>query len=280
MALLIALATLVAGCSINRAMQPGSYTVVRGDTLSGIAQRYGIDWHKLARWNHIGPPYRLSVGQQLALEPYPPLDYAHMPNNGRHAQRPARAPAPGGRTQPLAMPGAPTVTRNSTANGPSRPTGRDENAGATRREENSIDSATSSAVTRQTTVKAGGPSADGWQWPASGALLSDYDSSARHRGIEIGGKVGAPIYAASSGTVVYNGTGLKGYGKLIIIKHDPHYLSAYGFVDKSLVEQGQTVSAGAHIANMGLGPGSKPMLHFEIRKDGEPVDPETLLPER
>ena len=88
------------------------------------------------------------------------------------------------------------------------------------------------------------------------------------------------MYAASSGTVVYNGSGLKGYGKLIIIKHDEHYLSAYGFNQRSLVSQGQAVAAGAHIADMGLGPENKPMLHFEVRRDGDPINPQSVLPKQ
>lgn len=309
---LVAGTMLVAGCSVSRAMRPGSYTVQRGDTLSEIAQRYNIDWHQLARWNHIGPPYRLDVGQQLTLKPYPRLDYAHMSGSQLPASNQAgdgsnRQPAnqsirSSGHVQPLNTPSAPTVTRNPVSTAANNSSGvspsqapSDNRASESAdnstesaarqqqtnsREENSIDNATSSAATRHTTVKAGGPSADGWQWPASGSLLRAYDPSARRRGIEIGGKVGSPIYAASSGTVVYNGSGLKGYGKLIIIKHDEHYLSAYGFVDKSLVKQGQTVAAGAHVANMGLGPGNKPMLHFEIRHDGDPIDPQKVLPDR
>ncbi|KEZ77024.1 peptidoglycan DD-metalloendopeptidase family protein [Salinisphaera hydrothermalis] len=296
----VAATALMSGCSINRAMRPDSYTVQRGDTLSEIAQHYDIDWHNLARWNHIGPPYRIRVGQQLTLKPYPRLDYARMSgtqpaplNTGGYNGPPRSAPSSDsdGHVQPLQSPGTPTVTQNpstGSAAAPdhvtksSSPSGGGQSATtaqANSQEENSIDHATSSATTRQTTVKAGGPSADGWQWPASGSLLRAYDPSARRRGIEIGGKVGSPIYAASSGTVVYNGSGLKGYGKLIIIKHDQHYLSAYGFVEHSRVKQGQTVQAGAHIADMGLGPENKPMLHFEIRKDGDPINPQKVLPD-
>lgn len=298
---------LISGCSISRAMRPGRYTVQPGDTLSEIGQRYNVDWHKLARWNHIGPPYRINVGQQLTLKPYPRLNYAQMSTSPAGSSNPSRErmprpPAdqqarPNGHAQAFHAPGAPVVTHNpvpATSHAPNeaaKPPATSEHASkrnaksgggqhTTSREEHSIDDATASAATRQTTVKAGGLSADGWQWPASGPLKRAYDPSARRRGIEIGGHVGEPIDAASSGTVVYNGSGLKGYGKLIIIKHDQHYLSAYGFVDKSLVKQGQAVAAGTHIANMGLGPGNKPMLHFEIRHDGDPIDPQKVLPKR
>lgn len=296
-ALTVLLAIGIAGCSVNRALGPSSYTVERGDTLFGIAQSYGIDWHNLARWNHVDPPYRLHVGQQLTLTPYPQLDYAHMStqSSGSNTGQASSGAQNRSRRTSGRGPMQPTVKRNATSTGaaasasndgspPNADSGGHTASGAaqsqTKDEETSIDSASNSAATRQAPVMAGGPSADGWQWPASGSLLRGYDPSARRRGIEIGGKVGAPIYAASSGTVVYNGSGLKGYGKLIIIKHDEHYLSAYGFIEKSQVKQGQTIAAGAQIAEMGRGPGNKPMLHFEIRKNGDPVDPEKLLPSR
>lgn len=298
----LGLAVALSGCSINRTFAPDTYTVQRGDTLWAIAQHYDLDWHALARWNHIRPPYRIDVGERLTLKPYPRLNYTAMSDQrsnrapARQASASSSGPAPGsGTTHPLAQRSTPTVVRNanetpaSSRTGTPTPTRRQvpppkrkesapaENASA---EQHTIDSASASQTTKQTTVTAGGPSADGWQWPASGSLLRAYDPSARRRGIEIGGEVGSPVYAASSGTVVYNGIGLKGYGKLIIVKHDEHYLSAYGFNRKSLVEQGQTVAAGAHIANMGLGPGNKPMLHFEIRHNGDPIDPQTVLPKR
>ncbi|WP_423820767.1 peptidoglycan DD-metalloendopeptidase family protein [Salinisphaera sp. SPP-AMP-43] len=297
----LGLAVVLSGCSINRTFAPDTYTVQRGDTLWAIAQHYDLDWHALARWNHIRPPYRIDVGERLTLNPYPRLNYADI-SDQRQAPASARQQAPAvhestssGTTHPLAQRSAPTVVRSANqapaairtgSSGPMptrqqvpapEPKQPDDTASA---EQHTIDSASASQATKQTTVTAGGPSADGWQWPASGSLLRAYDPSARRRGIELGGNVGSPIYAASSGTVVYNGIGLKGYGKLIIVKHDEHYLSAYGFNRKSLVEQGQTVAAGAHIANMGLGPGNKPMLHFEIRHDGDPIDPQTVLPKR
>lgn len=301
---LLAMLMAVGGCSVSRTLRPAGYTVQRGDTLVEIARHYNIDWHDLARWNHIDSPYRLDVGERLTLKPYPQLDYAHM-SGARHAsgnQSASRAgqsaskTSPVGRARSHAKPSAAHTSASSTssekraqahAEGSSEDNASRGQHGAasgdrsaTNKQEHSIDSASSSKATRQTAVKAGGPSVDGWQWPASGSLLRSYDSSARRRGIEIGGKVGSPIYAASSGTVVYNGSGLKGYGKLIIIKHDEHYLSAYGFIERSRVKKGQTVSAGSQIADMGRGPGNKPMLRFEIRHDGDPMDPQKALPDR
>lgn len=119
-----------------------------------------------------------------------------------------------------------------------------------------------------------------WQWPAQGEVLRDYAASRPRHGIDIGGNVGDPVYAADAGRVVYSGTGLKGYGNLLIIKHDRSYLSAYGFNRRLLVTQGSEVTAGQQIAEMGTGPRSQPTLHFEIRRDGQPLDPMTVLPER
>lgn len=122
-------------------------------------------------------------------------------------------------------------------------------------------------------VKAGQGNARGWQWPATGAVVRGKN----RRGVDILGKRGRPIYAAAAGTVVYSGPGLKGYGKLIVIRHAGRYLSAYGFITQSRFQKGQRVQAGQQIANMGLGPGNKSMLRFEIRRDGQSISPQTLL---
>lgn len=121
----------------------------------------------------------------------------------------------------------------------------------------------------------------GWRWPADGNVIASYGASAKTQsGIQIGGKKGQSIRAASSGQVVYAGSGLPGYGQLLIIKHNNDYLSAYGHNDRLLVKDGETVRSGQPIARMGLGPGQRPLLHFEIRRRGQPVDPIPLLPAR
>ena len=314
----LALAASLSACSVDRALRADTYTVARGDTLSEISQRFDVDWRELARWNRIDSPYRLSVGQTLYLKPFPPIDYARFesgdasthaersePSAGRRTSRamatststtrPASQPAP--REQPAhretAVSSTPSVQAEP-ADVPRQPTASDAGAGVSTPEPESVEQsrdeqaarsseiaeATNQSESDQSTIKAGGPSEDGWQWPATGTLYRSYGDEERGRGIEITGSLGNAIYAASSGTVVYNGTGLKGYGQLIIIKHDAHYLSAYGFVRDSRVSQGETVAAGQQIAEMGLGPGNKPLLHFEIRRDGKPIDPEERLPER
>jgi lipoprotein NlpD len=120
-----------------------------------------------------------------------------------------------------------------------------------------------------------------WRWPATGAVVARFgDSGSVGKGIDISGRVGDDVVAAAAGRVVYAGSGLLGYGKLIIIKHDETYLSAYGHNDMVLVGQGADVRAGERVATMGLGPGKRPLLHFEIRIDGKPVDPLLHLPPR
>lgn len=112
-----------------------------------------------------------------------------------------------------------------------------------------------------------------WFWPASGPKLAARNAAGVGDGIDIGGKVGDPIFAASDGKVVYSGSGLSGYGNLLIIKHNERYLSAYGHNESLLVAEGAKVRGGERVATMGKGPGQRAMLHFEIRRDGKPVDP-------
>tara|TARA_B100002049_G_scaffold182276_1_gene139287 strand:+ start:3053 stop:3964 length:912 start_codon:yes stop_codon:yes gene_type:complete len=297
LALVLSIVIVVAGCSLRGAMRPDVYTVKRGDTLSRIAATYGLNWRDLARWNQIGPPYRIEVGQRISLDPYPPLDYSASRTTSRAPAPPAprqprvaRAPQDSRAAQEAAIQastpqltrtiehvdkpdtGRPTTPRPQPRAEPPQET-MAENEVAT---EAQINKASEQAPVQPT--RTGGPSEDGWQWPASGSIIRGYAAQRTRQGIDIGGREGSPVYAASSGRVVYNGTGLKGYGKLIIIKHDEEYLSAYGFTRNTRVAQGQDVAVGTRIADMGLGPQNKPMLHFEIRRDGRPIDPASVLP--
>lgn len=291
-ALIVVLAAVVvAGCSLRESLRPDTYTVKRGDTLSAIAASYGLDWRKLAKWNRIKPPYTIEIGQRLSLDPYPRLDYRDTLRSRRtKTPRVARAPQDTRAEQNRAIQAStPQLTRTieqvdqppSTAPQPDADEAA-QKAPPMQPAEPAPDSREITAASRQSPsrpTRTGGPSEDGWQWPASGSILSEYAATRARKGIDIGGRENSPVYAASSGRVVYNGTGLKGYGQLVIIKHDAQYLSAYGFNKRTYVKQGQDVAAGTHIADMGLGPQSKPMLHFEIRRDGDPIDPERMLPQ-
>ncbi len=124
-------------------------------------------------------------------------------------------------------------------------------------------------------------SASGWVWPASGALIGRYSSNGSlNKGIDIAGNLGQPVLAASSGSVVYAGSGLRGYGELVIIKHSDTYVSAYGHNRRLLVREGQQVKVGQAIAEMGSTGTDRVKLHFEIRRQGKPVDPLQYLPKR
>jgi lipoprotein NlpD len=118
-----------------------------------------------------------------------------------------------------------------------------------------------------------------WEWPTRGKLLRAFDGSS-NKGIDIGGEPGQIVVASRAGKVVYSGSALKGYGELIIIKHDEDTLSAYGYNRRRMVEEGDSVVGGQPIAELGFGPENKPLLHFEIRDHGKPVDPKQLLPAR
>lgn len=120
-----------------------------------------------------------------------------------------------------------------------------------------------------------------WQWPTKGRVVSAYGGrNGLDTGIQIGGTRGQPVRAAAKGTVVYAGSGLSGYGRLIIIKHNDTYLSAYGHNESLLVREGEMVDQGQRVATMGEGQGQQPRLHFEIRRNGKPMDPLQYLPAR
>ncbi len=232
---------------------PPNYEVRRGDTLYSIAFRYGLDWREVAGWNRIEAPYMIRPGQELRL------------------------------TEPPSASKSATVRRETRSSTPASPSPRapdpePERAGVEESPEPSSSTEqppASSASGNSRTV--GGVE---WQWPASGQVVSPFDASATRRGLGIGGQAGQPVYAAASGKVVYSGTALIGYGELIIIKHSDTLLSAYGHNRVRLVEEGDGVSRGDPIAEMGLNERDEELLHFEIRRNGQPVDPLGYLPSR
>ena len=218
-----------------------SYRVQPSDTLYSIAFRYELDTDKLAKANNIPPPYHILVGQVLTLLP--------EANDTTTQVAPASTPVVVG-TAPIATPII------SQANLPKPENNSSSNLNGT------------------------GPVGQ-WTWPASGKIIQGYSNVyAGNKGIDISGKLGDPVKATAAGRVVYCGTGLRGYGRLIIIKHNAKYLSAYAHNSKALVKEGDTVNAAQVIANMGSSDASRVMLHFEIRKSGSPVDPLKLLPPR
>ena len=251
-------------------MEGTTYRVERGDTLYSIAFRNGVDYRELARWNGIGAPYTIYVGQSLRTTP--PGPRAAPPRVGAvkpAAEAPRAAPAPTP-FEPVAgsAAGAPRVAATA--------------AGSA-----TAPAATSTATPPRPTPPpptSPAPAASGeigWSWPAEGTLAGRFAAGDPTRqGLDIAGKAGDPVRAAAAGTVVYSGNGLIGYGELVIVKHSPAWLSAYGHNRKRLVKEGDKVAAGQVIAEMGSSSASRDSLHFEIRRNGKPVDPLGLLPRR
>jgi lipoprotein NlpD len=206
---------MMAGCADRSGDEREAYIVRPQDTLYSIAWRYGLDFHDLARWNNIGPDFRISVGQALSLSP------------GRGAVA----------TQ------VPSTTQ-STANG---------------------------ALHAPPAV-----AARGWGWPTD---RMGAPRPVTGGGVLLPGSLGQEIRAASAGKVVYTGSGIRGYGNLVIIKHGENLLSAYAHNRDVLVREGQEVALGQVIAHMGEGGPQKPVLYFEIRRNGKPIDPLRFLSE-
>ncbi|PWG63932.1 peptidoglycan DD-metalloendopeptidase family protein [Spiribacter halobius] len=219
---------------------PTVYEVRRGDTLYSIAWRHGLDFRRVAAWNGIGAPYRIYPGDRLRLRP-PPGGGPRETASGSSSRRPESAP--GSQRQPESRP----ETSSRAASSPA-PAGTGEVS---------------------------------WRWPLEGRIVRGYDANnAGKRGISIAGEPGATVRAAAPGRVVYSGSGLRGYGNLVIVKHNARYLTAYGYNRELLVGEGDDVGAGDPIARLGSGPNRDGELHFEIRRDGEPVNPERYLPRR
>lgn len=293
------------GGHVNGTVGTAGYTVAPGDTLYSIAFAHGIDARQLAALNNIPPPYTIHPGQVLKLKassatPAPPTGAVAAgttvvtTNTMAPAQPPAHAqPAPAQPSEPVfgpvttqAMTASGVAPAESTTGAPVAPAPMATTAapGASTPPPVQAQSAPPPATAVPTPPPGATRSVGGitWQWPASGEILGGFQtgSGGDGAGVDIAGNVGDPVRAAAAGTVVYSGNGLIGYGELIIIKHNDTFLSAYGHNSKRLVKEGDRVSAGQEIALMGASGAPRVELHFEIRKDGKPVDPLGYLPSR
>jgi len=227
---------------------PATFTVRPGDTLIRIGLETGQHWSDIARWNGLTNPNVLEVGQVLRVAP-PPGETATV--------RPVTLSTPP-EAKPLVT--GPAASAASAA-APKPP------------------SVTPVLPTPPTPAPSEGSEALAWQWPASGAVVKTFDD-ARNKGLAIAGKAGDPVLAAADGRVVYAGSGLRGYGNLIIIKHNNTFLSAYAHNQALLVKEDDVVRRGQRIAEMGSSDADRVQLHFEIRRLGKPVDPAAYLPSR
>jgi len=250
----------------ENAGQPGFYTVKVGDTLVRIGLETGQNWRDIARWNSIENPNVLEVGAVLRVTP--PAAEA-----GVATTRPV-APAPRIESRPLdARPATPAPGSSATSAStpaPNAPASSSPSPGA------------AAAATPAPALPPAPREADGevsWGWPASGPVTTAFDES-RSKGLSIAGKAGDPVLAAADGRVVYAGSGLRGYGNLVIVKHNATYLTAYAHNQALLVKEDQVVRRGQKIAEMGASDTDRVQLHFEVRRLGKPVDPARVLPPR
>lgn len=290
---------LLGGCAskspapvVERGGQPGAasvaplsgkdiYTVKKGDTLYSIALDHGLDYKELAAWNNIENLNRIQIGQSLRI----------------------RAPgAPAGSEVAVARPIA-TVSsvEKRSLDGNSDTLKREPKAGKEAYSDQALAQAqaqgqpkpaeASAVVAAKSEAKpevkpepkpaeqATGGDEFVWIWPANGKMVGTFSEGAS-KGVDIAGKAGDPVVSAGDGKVVYSGTGLRGYGKLVIVKHNNTYLSAYAHNQSVLVKEGQSVSKGQKIAEMGNTDADQVKLHFEVRRQGKPVDPLKYLPQR
>jgi lipoprotein NlpD len=266
--------------------RPDIYTVKKGDTLYGIGLEYGFDYKEIAQHNDIPPPYVIRVGQQLKL----PKADAAKPSVDAVIVTPLpkpESPVTAKLSGEVPLFSEPKVTKEpysvqAMAAGkvteivPKQPVKSTEMEKPA--ETAKIEPAKAEIPSGIGTQPTGNDESVEWAWPTNGKVVSGFNESASAKGIDIGGMAGQAVHAAAQGKVVYSGSGLRGYGKLIIIKHNKTYLSAYAHNSLILVKEGQEIIKGQKIAEMGKTDTDAVKLHFEIRRLGKPVDPIKYLP--
>lgn len=254
----------------ENAGKPGYYTVRPGDSLIRIGLETGQNWRDLARWNQLENPNRLEVGQVLrVVPPVPGAPVVAVPVAPSAPSFPSGASAAGVSTSAVA--GASVVAQPLPAVGSPAPAG--STAGAVN------PPAASATPAAPVPMPKSDPDDLTFIWPAPGAVIAGFDDQ-KNKGLGIAGKAGEPVLAAADGKVVYAGSGLRGYGNLVILKHNNTFLTAYAHNQTLLVKEDQTVRQGQRIAEMGSSDTDRVKLHFEIRRNGKPVDPAKLLPAR
>jgi len=261
---------------------PGYYTVKRGDTLYRIALENGQDYKDVATWNNIANPSNIKDGQVLRVAPP-----GNEEPSGAVVSRPVGGvavearPLGNGAAAPAPAPAPTAVVGDALKREPrvgKEPYSDEAYARLNRLNEPPKTGEAKPEVKSEPPV-AVGPDDVAWAWPSSGKVLAPYSESG-NKGLDIGGKPGDPVLAAGEGKVVYAGSGLRGYGELVIVKHNTTFLSAYAHNRKILVKEGQQVARGQKIAEMGNTDSDTVKLHFEIRKQGKPTDPMQFLPKK
>lgn len=266
-----------AAASDPRDRDPAYYTVKRGDTLLRIALEHGQNYRDLVAWNDLSNPNDIKVDQVLRV----------LPPNGDTggAQTSAIVMPPVTETKPA----APVVPKKTGPRGEKRAYS-DATLAELRADGGSADAkpapAPAAVVAAAPAAAAAAPAASApgdekisWMWPSEGKVIGTFDEG-KNKGVDIAGKSGQQVVAAGAGKVMYAGSGIRGYGNLVIVKHSNSLLSAYAHNRSILVKEGQNVNKGQAIAEMGDSDADRVKLHFEIRQQGKPVDPSKFLPNR
>lgn len=270
------------------AVPGGTHVVQRGETLYSIALEHGVDYRELARWNGLGDGTHIRVGQALRLSPPGTTQAGATPPKGVEV---GSAPLAGGGVEArpldqgaLAAQGQGDGSTKTAPKALRLPYSKENVAMLSARGGAPATAPAAAPSAAQPTPTASAPTgaaaAQGaldFVWPAKGKLLNGF-SEPNNKGVDIAGNLGDPVVAAAPGRVMYTGTGIRGYGKLIVIKHDDGYNSVYAHNRAILVKEGQSVARGQRIAEIGATDSDRPKLHFEIRKSGKPVDPMKYLP--
>ena len=228
----------------------GYYSVQDGDTLFGIALAFGQNWRDIASWNSLSDPDKISVGQKLRVKP--------LSEN-----------LAGAVSIPLETQKGRSVEEMATT----KPDLNDNELALN----NAIPDINPDEITSDEDSKL--ISNLSWIWPANGQIIEQFSES-NSKGISIAGVSGEAIYASENGKVVYSGNGLRGYGNLVILKHNEDFITAYAHNQEILVKEGESVNKGQKIAKMGMTDADRPKLLFELRKGGKPIDPLNFLPNR
>ena len=245
---------------------PGFYTVKPGDMLVRIALEHGQNWRDLQRWNNLDNPNLIEVGQVLRISPPSTADAASaaasrpVASGGRVESRPLEAKGGAGSASspsPIASAPAPVMSSPASAAASVPPVPTPARPAPLRDADDDLQ----------------------WSWPSAGPVATGFDEG-RSKGLAITGKAGDPVLAAADGRVVYAGSGLRGYGNLVIVKHNAVYLTAYAHNQTLLVKDEQVVRKGQKIAEMGSSDADRVQLHFEVRRLGVPIDPLRVLPQR
>ena len=251
----------------------GSYTVKKGDTLYSIALDNGQDYKDVAAWNNLENPNVIKIGQQLRM-------------SGAEGGAPVAVSKPISSSSPVEVKSIDAAAKETNTSSMKR----EPKAGKVEYSEEALAHARQGGAAAPTQTQSADikpkpaekiAAADDvdWNWPANGKLLTSFTEGSS-KGLDIGGKAGDPVFAAASGVVSYSGSGLRGYGNLVVLRHNASYLSVYAHNSKILVKEKQAVTQGQKIAEIGSSDAESPRLHFEVRRQGKPVDPQKYLPVR